>query len=311
MLRALLFHLLLFAAAIAAQAQRVQTVEGYSRIEQTDDMTGTTARAKVIEQARFDAINAAFGSNISQNNVTFMRTENEKNTTTFYMMGESDLRGTWIRDKEKPRVEKRVIDGITLWEAWVKGEAREVVRAPVEFQWQLLANGLDERFQVNELHDGDAFYVRFRSPVNGYLMMFVADDRGMVTCLLPEDGEDYCRVKANQWLLFHHNPYVKEEHWLAVLPKNRQEEYDQLYVVFSPNKLSPPNRDTNKDNSDLERYANMERKVKHISGLSFKHFHKYLGRLQRSDKEVQVEKMLVKISKRIYLLYVKLKDLKR
>jgi len=289
---------LLFMTALSIHSQRIQTVEGYSRIEQTDDMTGALTRAKAIEQARFDAINAAFGSNISQNNVTFIRAENEKSTTVFYMMGESDLRGIWIRDTEKPRVEKHITDGVVIWEAWVKGEARERIQAKVEFEWQLLANGIDNRHQAEELHDGDAFYVRFRSPVDGHLMMFFADGRDVVTCLLPEENNDYCEVEANEWVLFHYNPLAPEEHWLATLPKGKQMEYNQLYVVFSPNKLMPPKRTRNKDDSDLEHYNTEEREIKHISGLSFKDFHKYLGRLQRGDMEAQVEKMLVKISKR-------------
>ncbi len=285
-------------AVSAANAQRILSVEGYSRIEQTEDMTGAMAKAKVIEQARFDAINTAFGSNITQNNITMMRTENDKTTTSFYLMGESDLRGTWIRDKEKPRIKKHVVENVIIWEAWVKGEARELIRPKVDFQWQLLANGIDERFQVEELHDGDAFYIRFRSPVSGYLMLFVADDHEEVSCLLPTDGEDYCGITANQWLLFHHNPIMAEEHWLAILPKNKFVEYDQLYVIFSPNRLTPPSRNINTDNSDLGHYQTSFRQVRHISKLSFKDFQKYLGRLQRIDEYAQVQKMLIKISRR-------------
>ena len=279
-------------------AQRLKTVEGYSRIEQSDEMTGAVARAKVIEQARFDAINGAFGSNIMQNNVTLLKQEGEKTSTSFYMMGESDLRGTWIRDKEKPRVEKHVEEGRTIWEAWVKGEAREQVRAKVDFEFMLLANGADDRYQVNELHDGDAFYIKFRSPVNGHLLLFMADDKGVVNCLLPEHGQDYCIVKANQWLLSHYNSRIPEEHWTATIARGKQIEYDQIYVVFSPNKLNPPMRTVNFDNSDLEQYRTQQRELRHISELSFKDFHKYLGKLQQRDVDVQIEKMLVRLSKR-------------
>ncbi len=288
----------LFMAVSTANAQRILSVEGYSRIEQTDDMTGAVAKAKVIEQARFDAINAAFGSNISQNHVTTMLTENNKTTTTFYLMGESDLHGTWVRDKEKPRVKKHIVENVIIWEAWVKGEARELIRPKVDFQCQLLANGIDERYLAEELHDGDAFYARFRTPVSGYLMIFIADDHGVVNCLLPTDGEDYCEVPANQWMLFHYNPTVAEEHWIAILPKDRLVEYDQLYAIFSPNKLIPPTRTIDTNNSDLNHYSTRTRQVKHLAKLTFKDFQKYLGRLQRTDTEAQVQKMLIKISKR-------------
>ena len=279
-------------------AQQTKIVEGYYSIEQTDDMTGAIAKAKVIEQARFKAIDDAFGSNIMQNNVTLLRKDNDKSSMTFYMMGESDLRGTWIRDKEKPRVEKHVEDGRTIWEAWVKGEARELVRAKVDFKWKLLANGTENRYQVEDLHDGDAFYIKFCSPVKGFIMLFMADDKGMVTSLLPEHGEDYCFVDANKWFLFHHNPSISEEHWTATIEKGKDVEYNQLYIIFSPNKMNPPMRMSNLDNSDLEHYRTRGRELRHMPELSFKEFHKYLGKLQRRDEEVQVEKMLIKLSKR-------------
>ena len=284
---------LLLSATLSLHAQREQTAEGHAVITQGDDMTPNQAREHVIEQAKFDAINKTFGSNITHSTVSMTQDENGQGTSSFFQIGESDLRGTWVKDLDQ-RVENRVENGQTVWEAWVKGKVRELKRAVVEFKCQLLANGIDERYATEQLRDGDAWYVRFRSPVKGYLMLFLADDQGNVTLCLPEEGRDYCEIKANQWFLFHHNPNVPQEHWTATIPAGRSSETDNLYIVFSPNKIFPPGTEQ-ADGKDLKRY---KEKLKPMQQLSFKAFQKYLGKLQRRDQEVQVERRIVKITSR-------------
>lgn len=288
----------LFLVGLTVLAQRIKTVEGYARMEQPDDKTAAEVKALVLKNAQDNAVISAFGSNVSRNNITKVVNENGKSYTSFYMFGENDLRGIWIRDVDKPRIEKRVEEGRIIWEAWVKGEIREVTRAKVEFKWKLLANGTDDRYQTEELHDGDAFYVKFCSPVKGYLLMFMADDKAVVSSILPEEGQDYCIVEANKWQLFHYDQSKPESQWIATIAERKQEEFDQIYIIFSPNKIAPPTRSINHDNSDLDRYSGNGYTCIHVPELSFKEFHKYLTKLLKQDSEVQYEKRLVKISKR-------------
>lgn len=288
---------LLLSLSVTASAQRTVTAEGFASIIQTDDMTAQEARERVVEQARFDAVNTAFGSNISHNNVTFTTEENGKSNTTVFMMGASDLRGRWIRDLVEPIPYKVIADGQIIWEVKVKCKVREVKRATVGFEWQLLANGHDEQFKAKELHHLDSFFVRFRSPVDGYLQVFMADDKGVVNRLLPAEDEEYCRVNKDKWYCFYEDPEGKGNCWMAMIPNNRRVEYDQLYIVFSPNKIHPPLVDKRTDNSDLPAIASKGH-LEHIPELSFKAFQKHLGKMMDNDAEVQVEKMLVKITKR-------------
>ena len=285
----------LFMLSMNALAQKTVNVSGYARIVQSDDMTPLEARLQVVEQARFDVINKAFGSNISQNNVTISTDVNGKSDVSFYMLGESDLRGTWIKDTEEPQVKRQIVDDQIVWEASVKGEAREVTRAPISFKWKLLAGGIDDRFEASELHDGDAFYIKFQSAVKGYLLVFLADDKGIVSCMVPYAGEDDYMVTGGRWHLLRYDEKHPEQHWLATMLEGRQVEYDQLYVVFSPNKVSPPLRVMPSDGSDLQRYGI---RLLHVPELPFKDFQKYLGKLQSSDAELQVEKMLVRITRK-------------
>lgn len=288
----------MFLIGLSVTAQRIKIVEGHAWMEQPEDQTPAKIRATVEERARTAALVEAFGSNIVGNKISIIDNQNGKSTSSFYMYGESDVRGTWIRDVQKPRIEQHIKDGKIIWDAWVKGEAREVTRANVEFEWKLLANGTDDRYQVESLHDGDIFYVKFRTPIQGYLMIFMVDNRGVVSCALPEEDDDYCMVAANKWLLFYSVPEKPENNWMATLADNREVEYDQLYVIFSPNKIAPPTRYTNTDNSDLERYSDDGYSYRHLPELSFSNFQKYLGKLQARDPEIQIEKRVVEISKR-------------
>ena len=298
MKKKLLSILLVFFIGITVTAQHIKTVEGYARMEQPEDKTPAEIKAKVEEMAKMNALKDKFGSNISQKTNFIISNDNGKSTSSFYMLGESDVRGTWIRDLNKPRIEQHIEEDKIVWKAWVKGEAREVIRPKVEFKWKLLANGTDDLHQVESLHDGDAFYIKFNSPVKGYLMIFMVDDKGVVSCMLPEEEKDYCTVAANKWQLFYNVPEKPEASWIATISGNRQVEYDQLYVIFSPNKIAPPTRDINTYNSDLKQYAVDGYSYNHLPEISFRDFQKYLGKLQARDLEVQVEKMIVKISRR-------------
>ena len=101
-------------------------------------------------------------------------------------------------------------------------------------------------------------------------------------------------MEANRWQVFYHNPDVPEMHWTAILPKGRNTETDNLYVVFSPNRLFPPVAGKGED-TDLQRYQG---KLKAMEQLSFKEFQKFLGKLQRRDQDVQVERRIVRITSR-------------
>ena len=286
-MRQLLTALLLMVCTLAG-AQKAEKVEGHAVIYHNDDITPAEARRKVVEQARFEAIKEKFGANISQNNISLITEENGTSNASVFMLGESDLRGTWVRDTKEPRVETHLVEGRTVYEAWVEGEARELVQAPVDFKWKLLANGKTDRYEAMELHEDDDFYITFQSPVSGYLMVFVADDKETVNLLIPDEGEEYCQVRRNEVKLLVDDP---DRSWVATLPENRNVEYDQLYVIFSPNELHPPITKVKDDNSDLKA------DLRHVAELSFKDFHKYLGKL-RKDPKLQMEKMLVKISRK-------------
>ena len=288
----LLLSVLVWLIVLAVSAQRTEKVEGHALIYPADDMTRAEARAKVVEQARFDALNREFGCNVTRNNFSIVSNDDQGSDVSFYMLGESDLRGIWLEDLEEPRIEERFEDGRHIMEAWVNGRAQERLQADITFQWRLLRNGTEERCAVDadyaELMEGDDFYVKFCSPIKGYLLVFAADDKGTVYKMIPNQDADYCLVERKKWTLF-----PEKSSFVATLPVNRRVEIDQLYIIFSPKTLYPPVAKLPVNSDDLERYRNYE----YVEQLAFKDFQKYLGKILR-DPLVQVEKMFVKILKR-------------
>ncbi|MBR1506170.1 MAG: hypothetical protein IJ614_08700 [Prevotella sp.] len=88
---------------IPVHAQRTEIVEGSARICFEDGMTSGEVRQKAIEMARMIAIGNTFGTNVAQNVITTMNIENGITKQSFNLLGESDLRGIWIRDVKMPK----------------------------------------------------------------------------------------------------------------------------------------------------------------------------------------------------------------
>ncbi len=72
--------------------------------------------------------------------------------------------------------------------AKVCGKAREISRAEVAFSAKILRNGTEARYESNAFRDGDDFYLLFKSPVNGFLAVYLIDDKQTAYCLLPYPG---------------------------------------------------------------------------------------------------------------------------
>lgn len=58
-------------------------------------------------------------------------------------------------------------------EVYVNGKAREKNGAGVEFDAKVLRNGTDLKFESLDFQNGDDLYLYFKSPVDGYLVVYL------------------------------------------------------------------------------------------------------------------------------------------
>ncbi|MCR4848989.1 MAG: DUF4384 domain-containing protein [Bacteroidales bacterium] len=246
------------------------------------------ARNIAIERARVQALADAFGTLVESYDASVTSTVNGKSDSRHYNFGESTVKGEWLADTKDPVITERLEDDMLQVEAQVWGLAREIVSTPIDIHAVVLKNGLTERHADHFFHEGDQLYLSFRSPSKGYLSVYLMDDDGTVSCMLPykDDDDGVFRVKGNKdYLLFSERHAEKGEPCDEyVLTCDRQgREQNLLYVIFSPNKFVKAN-----DCEPSARVKVDDEMLNQPRSLSFEDFERWLLRCRRTDHRMQV-----------------------
>ena len=289
-----IFTLLLALLYLPVLAQKVKTVEGEYVYHAPDNVSPAEAKRYALKQAQFNAMANEFGTIVSQTNLTRLEKNGEQSKTNFISLGSSDVKGEWIQDLEKPEYDISYEDGMLVVECKVKGKARELVSAQADFLAKVLRNGTEDRYESEKFKNGDELFMSFQTPVKGYLAIYLVDDDDRVQCLLPyRDCQDgIYRVEANQrYVLFSIKANPQDHADEYVMEAEHDMEYNQLYVIFSPNQFVKA----------VDTTSNRMVKSKKISGfpreLSFEDFHKWLDRCRRQDKDMTLKKIILTIEK--------------
>ncbi len=249
------------------------------------------AKRVALERAKLQALADEFGTIITQSNTTVVRNENGQSSSDFFSLGGSEVKGEWIETIGTP-VYAYDIDpenGMQIIIVTVEGHARKEVSADVELDVKVLRNGTEPKFASTEFRAGDDMFLYFKSPINGYLAVYLLDETSMqVYCLLPymNSGDGSYEVK-------HDKPYVffsaikEEDKCIEVdeynLTASREVEHNALYIVFSPNEFVKANSHSQSDL--LPRH------------LSFEDFQRWLGKVRRKDSETYLKKTFLTIRK--------------
>ena len=140
-------------------------------------------------------------------------------------------------------------------------------------------NGTEEKFESDTFKSGDDMYLYFKSPVDGYLTVYLLDETTQeVFCLLPykASGEGAYRIEHDKpYILFsaekeQGEPNIVDEYTMTC---NRSTEFNDLYIIFSPNPFSKAN---SKDaiNEVLPRQ------------LSYEEFVRWLVKVKKMDVQI-------------------------
>ena len=121
----------------------------------------------------------------------------------------------------------------------VKGKARELISAQVNFIAEPLRNHPERADMATEFKDGNDLYLYFRSPIDGYVAVYLLPGDGEAFCLLPyqraQSGVQ--QVKANcDYVFFSVEKAPQADKALVdeyVLTASRAVEHNVLYVLFS------------------------------------------------------------------------------
>ena len=139
--------LLLMMLTQTAFAQRVKTVKGEYTYHAPENVTIEQAKRTALERAKIQALADEYGTIVQQQNITRVENNNGESTTDFFSVGGSEVKGEWLGDEDDPEYEIRYEDNMLVVTCRVKGKARELVSAKIDFHTHVLRNGTEDRFE--------------------------------------------------------------------------------------------------------------------------------------------------------------------
>lgn len=182
------------------------------------------------------------------------------------------------------------VSGAFVIHASVCGMAREIKSAGIEVSSTVLCNGTDVRFARTDFKDGDNIYLLFQTPTDGYLCLYLLDPIAQnALCLLPyrHSPSGAMPIQHDEKYLFFHPdnryPYTRQADKIRMTCE-RGVEYNDLYVVFSPNLFAKA------QNVDISEGL--------LPQISQKAFFDWLTKCRTKDKDMVVQKHRLKIEKR-------------
>ena len=173
----------------------------------------------------------------------------------------------------------------------MKGRAREIQTARIQYEFLTLKNGADKRFASENFKDGDDLYLYFLSPVDGYLSVFLLDEASQtVYSILPyrrSTESSFSIEKNKEYILFsidNAEPSKRNEVDEYQMSCEDEKEYNTIYVLFSPDKIY---KGTGYSSENIEIPEN----------ISFVEFRSRLGKLLANNPTIQFSQASIVVSK--------------
>lgn len=238
-----LLFLLLFSHLLLSAQKKVSEVHGVATIYLTGDMTINMAEKEAIRQAKINALAEKYGTTIAHSTHDYTHSTGTEIHSNFQTIGTTEVRGQWISDVKPPKV-LQGFDETTrqIWcKAEVWGRARELKNDQVELDIQLLANGTEDVNATTTFKEGDRLRISLRSAAAGFVAIYLLDKANQTAQLLipnpDEKGSNHPEsILAKKKYLFFDS--YEEEILLACSQPTI--EYNQVYVLFSPENYSLP-----------------------------------------------------------------------
>lgn len=298
-MRKSLITIILFAFSLPIFSQKLKTVEASYTYHAPENVTLEQAKRTALERAQIQALADEFGTIVSLSNSTRIENKNGQSKVDFLSIGDSEVKGEWIETIGEPKYDISYEGSMLVVSVKVKGKAREIVSASIDFKAHVLRNGTDDKFESDEFKSGDDLYLSFRTPVNGYLAVYLIDAEGQAYCLLPyrNQTEGIYTVKANQrYLFFSTKEALQDEQSMVdeyVMTCERESEHNQIYVIFSPKPfMKAVDRESVKEIAD-DAIAGFPRE------LFSSEFRKWLAKTRSHDQNMSVKMIPISIRKNL------------
>ena len=244
----------------AQENSREKTAKGSYTYEIPKNMSYEQACQVALIKAQNDAIAEAFGLVITDDRNIFISNINGKSSTNFISATRGSVRGVWLADKKPAQYEKFLQNNRDWVKVTVEGKVREIVSAGIDFDVAPIRYVADKELATDVFKNNDNFFLYFKSPVDGYLTVFLFDKA--------DDG--------------------KVDELVVTCAEGKSEEYNQLFIIFSPNKYAK------KLSTIGQKQLTDELVIP--SSLEYKDFNKWLMKCQQKDEEMEVRRIPIKIT---------------
>ena len=281
-----LLLLLLTACNLSLDAQQTRVVSGEYVYYPPETQSYEAAKRTAMENAKIKILADTFGTVISMTSAVSVTGSSDVSSTDLSSL---EVKGEWIETIGEPKYVADVTeDGMIVIKVTIKGKVREIVESKADYVAKVLRNGVEDRYESLEFQEGDDLYMSFKSPVDGYLAVYLYDGTEDVYCLLPYKNHDVPSLKVEggeryvffspQMADYGVHPSMVEECYMTC---SRAVELNTFYVVWSPNQIYHA--------VDSDRHDLLPRV------LNYKSFQKWLSKLKAHDKDAVVKTMDITI----------------
>ena len=254
LLHSIVLVLLAMGFICPAYGQKIHVVSATAVVKLEDNLSRKQTREKAREQAIHKALEERYGTAISKDS----RVKIEDGSTSVQIRGASQVKGEWLETIKESFSEdvRRVKKGSEVkQEIWItctiKGKTRALLKPSVKFDFITL-NCPEMNCAQDDFDNNSQLYLYFKTPVDGYLSVFLADDKQAYRILpyneMPEQYIHNVPVKADQEYIFFHPdrsanyfegfPYYFTDE--IMLDTEEEQTSYELYVVLSPEPYTKP-----------------------------------------------------------------------
>jgi len=308
----------LFHQGFSQEKPKIKKIDGTAQIRwEQDKESKEIAKKRAYEMACINALEKAFGTAMIQGNSLYTKNVNTGNVSQtkiiFNTIGNTQVKGDIVEvlSEKYEEFKETVQNGKTSTDivdikCSVLVYAKELTEPKLEIKTFVATS--DEILEPKtDFIDGESMYLYFKSPVSGYVSVFV-DDTKDAQCILPyqqmpAEYEGGIPVEADKIYVFFskkatHNTFktnskiVVDEIELGAID---QKDLNHIYVVFTK---SPQNKPFLNENSGTISQENLNKGYFLPRGLSSKDFMKWRIENLQIRSDIQIESIIVSIEKK-------------
>ncbi len=304
---------------VSSQENKMIKVKGKSLVQWYPDVESLNAtKERALQIAKINALENAYGVLVIQGNTVYVENkktgEKVETNTTFKMIGSTAVKGEIVQVvktdfkeiKKKEKVAGLKKKTITYIECKVELHTKELKDTKIELETFPL-NTTKIIKPITDFYEGDDLFLYFRSPVNGFLTVYL-DDTDNAHCLLPytkmpKGLEEAMPIVADkEYLLFSDKPefnYFEEDDFFAEdtyeLYSSSEKDINRLYVIFSKKPLNKP---ILKDNSAIEILLELDKENYTLPRvIKSNNFQEWLLKIQQIRDDLVIKNIIISIEK--------------